>query len=366
MKITAAVARDAEGAYTIEELDLEAPRADEVLVEIKGAGFCHTDVVAKAGAFNMPYPLVVGHEGSGVVLGVGPKVTKVAPGDKVAVSFAYCGQCPNCLAHEPAYCYQFAPLNYAGSRIDGSHPLTADGEPVSGSFFGQSSLASHALTSENNVVKVETELPLEVLGPLGCGIQTGAGAIMNSLDTQPGSSVLIAGGGPVGLAAVMAAAARGAKTIILSEPFGERRTLAESLGATHTLDPTAGALPEQVRAIVESGVQYAFDTTGNPAVIEAIFGSVAYHATVGLVGVPADPAAALPLGLFQGLVLGVTVKNIIEGDADPEAFIPELLALHAEGRFPFEKLITTYPLSSINEALADQASGKAIKVVLTP
>jgi aryl-alcohol dehydrogenase len=366
MKITAAVARASEGDYTIEEVELEPPRPDEILVEIRGAGFCHTDAVARSGAFGLPYPMVLGHEGSGVVVDVGHDVTKVTVGDHVAISFAYCGSCPSCADHQPAYCHHFAPLNYSGARTDGTSPLSSGGSPIASNFFGQSTLATHAITRENNVVVVDPSLPLELLGPLGCGFQTGAGAVLRSLDVQPGSSLLVLGGGPVGLAAVMAAASRHLATVIVSEPFAARRDLALTLGATHAIDPSVAPLGEQVRAIIETGVAAAFDTTGSTTVLEGAIASLAPHAALGLVGVPSDPAATIPLGIFQCLVLGITLKGIIEGDSDPDAFIPEMLDLYERGLFPFDKLITTYPLSQINEALAAQASGEVVKVVLLP
>lgn len=361
MEITAAVAREAHGAFTLERVTLESPREDEVLVEIRGVGVCHTDIAARDGIFGLPHPMVLGHEGSGVVTEVGSAVTKVAPGDHVAITFNFCGACATCQSGDPAYCPQFPALNYGGARADGSSPLGS----MTGNFFGQSSFASHALANERNVVKVADDVPLELVGPLGCGIQTGAGAIMRSLACEPGSSLLVLGSGPVGFAAVMAAVVQGCEHILVSEPHAQRRELAETLGATHTLDPAAGELPGQVRAIVPDGVDYAFDTTGHPAVLAAVMECMAPKGSVGLVGVPADFAMPVPLNLIQSMVLGLTVRGITEGDSDPDEFIPQLLDLHREGRFAFDRMITTFPFSEINEAIEAQHRGDAIKVVLT-
>jgi aryl-alcohol dehydrogenase len=364
MNITAAVAREPKGPFAFEQLVLDRPREHEVVVAIRGMGLCHTDLAARDGVFGLPYPLVLGHEGSGVVVDVGSAVTKVRPGDHVALSFNSCGECPSCAKGDPAYCHQFPAYNYGGARPDGSSPLQSAAGPITGNFFGQSSFATHAMANERNVVKVDDDLPLELVGTLGCGIQTGAGAIMKSLACRPGSSILILGAGPVGLAAVMGAVIQGCEQILVSEPHAARRELAISLGATHALDPGAGELAEEVRAIVP-GVDYVFDTTGNVQVVEAALGCLAHRGVLGLVGVPHDFAATLAFPIIQSMVLGLTVTGITEGDSNPDEFIPELLRLYREGRFPFDRMIgRTYPFSQLNEAVEAQLRGDAIKVVL--
>jgi aryl-alcohol dehydrogenase len=255
-------------------------------------------------------------------------------------------------------------LNYAGVRADGTTPLSHGTEPVSGLFFAQSSFATYSLALERNVVKVPTDLPAELIAPVGCGIQTGAGAVLRSLDCQPGSALLVAGAGSVGLAAVMAAGVRKCATIIVVEPHASRRTLALELGATHALDPAAGPVAEQVRALVPAGVDYAIDTSGVPAVIDGLIKSMTFHGKLGLIGVPADPTATLPLSIMETLVLGITVVGIIEGDSVPEEFIPELLELYRAGQFPIDKLVTTFPFSKINDAIAAQHRGEVLKPVL--
>ena len=234
-----------------------------------------------------------------------------------------------------------------------------------GNFFGQSSFASHAIATERNVVKVDDDLPLELLGMLGCGIQTGAGAVMKSMACRSGSSILVLGTGPVGLAAVMGAVVQGCAQIIVSEPHTARRQLAQELGATHVLDPAGGELGEQVRAIVPAGADYGFDTTGNVGVIAAALGCMAHRGVFGLVGVPHDFAATIALPLVPAMILGLTVRGITEGDSNPDEFIPELLALHREGRFPFDRLVDqTYPMSQLNDAVEAQLRGDVVKVVL--
>ncbi|AYN37264.1 NAD(P)-dependent alcohol dehydrogenase [Streptomyces albus] len=352
------------GAFKLETVSLEPPAADEVLVEIAGVGLCHTDVAVAQGHLPFPLPGVLGHEGSGTVAAVGSDVRKVVVGDRVTLSFNSCGACAQCAKDSPAYCHQFMPLNFGGVRADSSSSLSRGGTALGGNFFGQSSFATHALANARNVVKVPDSAPLSLLGPLGCGVQTGAGAVLNSLDVDPGSSLIVTGAGPVGLSAVLAAVVRELSPIIVVEPVAQRRTLALSLGATHAIDPAEGPVSEQVRAIIPDGADYAVDTTALIPVLDQLLLSLSNHATLGTVGVPADPTAALPLNLIQSQVTGLTFKAIVEGDSDPDTFIPELLALHEAGRFPFDKLITTMPFSQINEAIAAQHRGDAVKVVL--
>lgn len=364
MKITAAVARSATEPFAIEKVELRQPREDEVLVRVVAAGLCHTDIAMKSGRL-VPLPAVLGHEGAGIVEQVGARVSKVRAGDRVALTFMSCGSCPRCDRDEPAYCHQAMPLNFAGRRSDGSTAITSGDEQLSSNFFGQSSFASHCLAFERNVVKLDADFPFELAAPLGCGIQTGAGSILRSLDCSPGSSLLILGGGAVGLSAVMAAHLRGCRTIIVLEPHAGRRMLAQELGATHVLDPAdTPDLPAAVRAIAAGGVDYAFDTTGVPPLLDAAIECLAPRGTLGIVGI-APPGTHVP-GILSRLVsLGLTVRGIIEGDSDPDVFIPELIAQYRAGRFPVDRLVTTYPFEAINQAIADQHAGECVKVVLT-
>lgn len=366
MQISAAVVSEVGAPFTLTEVDLEAPAPDEVVVQIAGVGICHTDIAVKEGHLPFPLPGVLGHEGSGTVTSVGAGVTTVAVGDHVAISFNSCAHCPRCTKGEPAYCHNFLEYNFKGVRPDGSCGLASAGTKLGANFFGQSSLATHAIAHERNVVKLPPDAPVELMGPLGCGIQTGAGAVFNSLDVQPGSSVVITGAGAVGLSAVMAAVVREASSIIAVDLHENRRVLAADLGATHTIDPQAGALAEQIRKIAPAGADYAIDTTAVAPVVEQLIGSLGMRGVLGLIGVPADPQAAVPVGLFQTPLLGLTIRGIVEGDSEPQTFIPYLLDLHRQGKFPFDKLITTMPLAQINQAVDALHKGEAVKVVLTP
>ena len=363
---TAAVARGPGLDFSLEELAVDAPRAGEVLVRIAGVGVCHTDLVFRDQA-PYPFPAVLGHEGAGTIEAVGEGVDGLAPGDRVIVGFSSCGACPRCAEDLPSYCRNFVALNYAGARLeDGSTAYASGDERVSSHFFGQSSFATHAITRARNVVKVDTAAPLELLGPLACGFQTGAGAIMRTFACPAGSSLIVFGGGPVGLAAVMAGAIRGCATIILVEPIDARRAIAQELGATHVVDPAGADLAAAIRAVAPDGVDFAFDTTGNVAVIEAGLAALGSHGALGLVGVPKQMDASLSINIAALMTPGHRIIGIIEGDSDQQRFIPELLAHHAAGRFPFDRLITTFPLAQINAAIAAQARGECIKAVLIP
>ena len=366
MKTQAAVAYTGKPGFKYETVEIEAPRGDEILVRILGVGLCHTDLVFSSGAAPYPFPAVLGHEGSGVVEAVGANVSKVKPGDSVLITFRSCGACDRCGAGDAAYCRTMPMLNYTGRRTDGTSALSNEAGPVSSNFFGQSSFAGHAITYERNVVKVDAGLPVEIMGPLGCGIQTGAGAVMRSLAAKQGSSFLVTGGGSVGLSAVMGARIQGCNPIILVEPMESRRQLALELGATHCIDPKAVEdVAAAVRAIAPMGIDNALDTTGVPAVQSSALATLGSKGTLGLVGVSA-PGTPMPGDVNTVMTFGQSVKGIIEGDSNPDEFIPELIAHYKAGRLPFDKLVKTYRLSEINEAIAAQHHGDCVKAVLIP
>ena len=361
----AAVLRAIGAPLQIENIDVAAPREDEVLVRLVGVGVCHTDIACRDG-FPIPMPIVLGHEGSGIVEAVGSKVKKVKVGDHVVMSFNSCGHCHGCTHDHPATCSQFLGYNFGGVRLaDGSTPLSQNGQPIHGMFFGQSSFATHAIAREVNTVAVAKELPLELLGPLGCGIQTGAGAVINSIGLKAGESIAIFGGGPVGLSGVLGAHAIGAGKIFVVEPNAKRRALALELGATRAFDPKDGS--DIVAAIKEAsggGVDHALDTTALTPVVGQALNVVLPGGIIGLVGIPA-PDAAIPATLLDLLVKNVTLKSITEGDANPDKFVPQMLDYYKKGKFPFDKLITKFRFDQINEAMHAAEKGDVVKPVLT-
>jgi aryl-alcohol dehydrogenase len=375
VEIQAAVLRDPDGPYALETLDLAEPGPGEVLVRIVATGFCHTDVLPRTsggeGETGMRLPMITGHEGAGIVEAVGPGVAgeqHLTPGDHVALSFDSCGFCLACLGGHPAQCDTFTPRNLSGLREDGSTGAHGtDGRPVSSRWFGQSSFATHCLATARNAVRVDPALRLELLGPLGCGIQTGAGAILVAMRVAAGSSVLVSGVGAVGLAAVMAARVAGATTIIAVDVHPARLDLARELGATHTINGAEDVLAEddvsrQVRKITQGGADYGFDTTGIPDVIANDLAALATGGTLGVVGVQRGDIHVGP-ELMQYMR---TLKGIVEGDVVPQRFIPQLIDLWQQGRFPFDRLIETYPLSRINEAERAATTSEVVKPVLLP
>lgn len=362
MEITAAVLRDKAAPYSVETVELAPPGPRELLVRVVAVGMCHTDMLPRAPELPLPLPLIGGHEAAGVVEAVGEGVAAAAAGDHVVVSFDSCGACAACTAGQPAYCETFMIRNLFGRRLDGSTGVTdAGGADISSRWFGQSSFATHALATERNVVVVDPSLPLEVLAPLACGIQTGAGSILSALDVQPGSAVAVYGAGAVGLSAVMAAKVAGASTIIAVDLHQHRLDLASELGATHVIDGSASDVVGQVLAASGGGAGYALDTTGVPGVILGALQGLRMTGKLAMVG-----AQQGDLVLDGSALLGKTALGVFEGSVVPQEFIPRLIALWQDGRFPFDRLVETFPLSQINEAEQASVSGKVIKPVLLP
>lgn len=365
LPILAAVQREAAAPPILETLMLDDPRPDEVLVEMKGVGVCHTDMVMRDGLLPVPRPVVLGHEGSGIVRAVGSAVEDIAVGDSVVLSFASCGGCGACHDHAPAYCRDWVPLNFFGARADGSTALRdQEGQAVHSHVFGQSSFASHAVVNRRNVVKVDRDLPIELLGPLGCGIQTGAGAVLNALRVRPGSSVAVIGAGAVGLSAVMAARIAGAGTIVALDLNMARVALAPELGATHSYQADSAGMGEHAAAAgCREGFDYIIDTTGIAAVCNAAIPALAPRGELALVGAyaPSSDIAADATLLMSG---GRVVRGVVEGSADPQSFIPALIAHYRAGRFPFDRLVRFFAFADIAKAIEAGECGEVIKPVL--
>lgn len=363
MQIRAAVARAKSAPMSIESLALEDPREDEILVRLVATGICHTDIVMRDQFYPVPQPIVLGHEGAGIVERVGRAVTKVEPGDHVVMSFNSCGVCPSCLHDAATYCHDFFGHNFAGQRPDGSSPLTKGKERIHGNFFGQSSFASHAICNQRNVVKVRRDVPLDLLGPLACGVQTGAGTVINCLRIGPGHSLAVFGTGSVGLSAIMAAKAVGVTTIIGVDLIKDRLKMARALGATHVIDGAAKDVTARIARITGAGADFAIDATGVPAAIRTAVDSLAPRGTCALVGA-SKLGAEVPLDLTFMLAGGRTFRGVVEGEATPDLFIPTLIELYFQGRFPFDRLITFYPFERINDAIHDSETGAVIKAVV--
>ncbi|MES2536169.1 MAG: NAD(P)-dependent alcohol dehydrogenase [Pseudomonadota bacterium] len=362
MKINAAVTPAIGARMTIAEMTLEAPRDNEVLVRVIAAGICSTDVHMRDHPSLAAKPIVLGHEGAGIVEQVGARVTRVKPGDHVVMHYNSCGHCAPCVEADTAYCQHVGAYNFSGTRPDGSMALSHGGQPVHSHFFGQSSFATHALCTDRNLVAVPDDVPLDMLGPLGCGILTGAGAVINTLKVRPGSSFAVFGAGSVGLAAVMAARLSGAGKIIAVDTQQARLDMALELGATHVIDPRNTDMPAEMRRITGAGVNHALDTSGNITVIRQAVEALASRGVCGLIS--SANGADISLNVLNMMHGGRVVRGILLGDSVPEIFIPQLIELQRQGRFPFEKLITYYPFEQINQAVEDMEQGRVIKPVL--
>ncbi|WP_203333581.1 NAD(P)-dependent alcohol dehydrogenase [Planococcus beigongshangi] len=359
MKIKAAVTHGQGEDFKFEEVELGEPKADEVLVKIVASGVCHTDAVARDLGLS-PFPAVLGHEGSGIVEKVGSGVTAIEAGDHVVLSFAYCGHCENCRTAHPTVCLNFNDLNFGGKMQDGTNRIHHHDQGVS-TFFGQSSFGTFAVANERNVVKVDPEVDLSLLGPLGCGIQTGAGTVLNRFKPEFGSSIAVYGSGAVGLSAVMAAKIAGCLNIIAVDIHDSRLELAKELGATHTLNGKNVDVVAEIKKITKGGTHYAVETTGVPPVVKQAIHALRPLGSCAIVGVTPE----ITFDVHNDIMAeGKTVMGVIEGDSVPQVFIPRLVDYYKRGMFPFDKLTKIYDFDQINEAFEDSKNGTSIKPIV--
>lgn len=360
---TAAVLRAHGSTPVLETVTVPDLRPDEILVRVAGVGICHTDLTAAAGGVPLPLPAVLGHEGSGFVAEIGSDVTELAVGDAVVLGFDSCRTCRNCRRGRPAYCTRFAPLNYGGRRPDGSTTLRdVAGEPVHGNWFGQSSFSSLVVATARNTVRLPDGVPVALAGPLGCGLQTGAGTVLHTLRPEPGSSIVVFGLGAVGMAAIAAAKIAGCTTIVGVDPNSRRHDLAGRLGASAVLSPDEHTA-RRIRDLTGGGADFAVESVGSEAVIRQALSSLASPGTCATLGLR---AGRNPITLDQThLLSGRTLTGVIEGDADPHRFLPQLAQWWREGRFPVDALVQTFPFEKFGDALAAAEAGEVVKAVLT-
>ena len=364
MRTTAAVTEERGADFAVQDVEIDDPRPGEVRVEVVACGVCHTDAITRDGDLPFPPPGVLGHEGVGRVEAVGDGVASVAVGDSVLLGWPWCGACRHCLAGQPRYCLDLGQLLAGGSRPDGSTSLARlDGEPLHSHFFGQSSFARHSVVAERAVVRVESAVPLEAVGVLACGIATGAGAVLNALRLEPGSSLVVFGGGAVGLAAVMASRLTPATVVVAVEPNAARRQLASRYGATEVIDPretpdVVGAIQEACRGPADA----ALDCTGIIPVVRQAIDSVGMLGTAVLIG--GAPAGAEFSADHLSTLWGKRIVGTLGGESQTSRFVPALLDLHDQGRFPFTDLIEYFPLDQLNDAIAASHHGDVIKPVL--
>jgi len=360
IQATAAVLREPEGRFSLETVELGELRRDEVLVRTEASGICHTDLLARE---RVPLPAVLGHEGAGVVEAVGAAVTRVRVGDRVVLSYPWCGACARCDSGEPYLCARHMQLAFAGARLDGSRPLALAGRPISSAFFQQSSFATRCITLERAVVPVRGDQPSRLVAAIPCGVQTGAGAVLNTLRVSAQHGLAVFGVGAVGLSAIMAGRLVGAAPLIAIDIVPERLMLARELGASHALDPRTGEIAAQIREIARDGVDFTLETSGNEQALNDAILALASGGSCGMVIAP-HLGQKYPFSPSEIFSRAARLIGIIQGSAVPRPFLDKLLELHGRGSFPFERMVKHYDFSAINEAIADTRAGRTIKPVL--
>ncbi|CAM3383728.1 NAD(P)-dependent alcohol dehydrogenase [Nocardioides dubius] len=364
MKTTVALSPAPGSDFALTEVELTEPRADEILVKIAATGLCHTDLSVRDTLPAEMFPRVFGHEGAGVVEQVGAEVEGISVGDHVVLSFRACRVCGQCHRQGVGYCESTVLLNYLGTRMDGSTTYQHDGAPLFGSFFGQSSFAQHAIAYADNAVVVDKAHDLRRIGPFGCGFQTGAGTVLNVL--QPGSddALVVYGAGAVGLAALAAAHGAGVGTLVAVDMMDSRLEAAAGYGAAvvNPAELDGASVVEKVKELTGGGASHALDTTGVAAVIRDGVSALRPRGELAVLGLGAPE---LTLDAVDVMMNGKVLRGSVEGDSDPQEMVPRLLALAAAGRFDVDRLISTYPFAEIGAAIADSASGAAVKPVLT-
>lgn len=354
VRAQAAVVESPNAAFRLHQVDVDPPGPGQVRVEIHACGVCHTDMVMREGHLPVPFPVILGHEGAGVVESLGAGVTDIVPGDRVLLSFHSCGQCPACTDHEPGYCAEFVSRNFLGMPAAGEGGVHRNGTRIGTKIFGQSAFSTYALAYADNVIPIGADLPLDLLAPLGCGIQTGAGTVMETLRVRPGQSIAVLGAGAVGLAAVMAAKIMAAGRIAVLDLHASRRELARDLGATRVAGELAG---------LDGPFDHIVDTTGVPALVQQAVALLAARGTLALVG--AYPPSPMALDLSAVMSMGRRIVGIVEGGIAPKQFVPRLIDHYRAGELPLEKLVRFYPFAAIEEAFEASKSGEVVKPVLT-
>lgn len=362
--IKAAVTEGKGADFVLENLKIRKPKGNEVLVKVIATGMCHTDLIVRDQYYPVPLPAVLGHEGAGIIEAIGDSVKDLAVGDHVVLSYGYCGTCKQCHSGAPAYCSEFFGRNFSGADPDGHNAICRHTEEaIHDHFFAQSSFSTYAICIENNAIKVDNNAPLELLGPLGCGIQTGAGAVMNSLKVTPASSFVTFGAGAVGLSALLAAKICGATTIIAVDIIDSRLKLAKELGATHVINSKSEDPVEVIRNITQGGSAFTLESTGRPEILKQGIDALGILGKLAIVGAP--PLGTLAQFDVNDLLLaGKTIIGVVEGSSVPKTFIPELVDLYQKGLFPFDKLVKFYNFDDINQAASDSESGITLKPII--
>lgn len=358
-EITAAVMREPE-QLTVETVQLEEPKAGEVLVDVKATGVCHTDYHAYTSE-ESNCPVVLGHEGAGVVEAVGDQVTAVAPGDHVVLwVLPSCGHCEYCSTGRPYLCPQRVEIR--GEMPDGTKRLHDEEGPID-HFFAQSSFASKAVVPEGSAVPVRNDVPFEIAALLGCGIPTGIGAVLNTAEVQAGDDVAVFGCGGVGASAILAADLVGAREIVAVDIAAEKLDKMREIGATEVVDASVNDPVEEIERLT-GGVDYSFECIGRSQTIAQAFESLDRGGTA--VATTTKETGSIDID-GSAFLSGVNLVGNKVGSIRPQADLPKLADLYAEGKLNLDALLTeTYPLSELNEAFDALYEGNGIRNVVRP
>lgn len=350
----------------IEEIELEPPGPGEVLVRIAAAGLCHSDLSVINGDRPRPLPMVLGHEAAGIVEEVGAGVDDLAKGDHVVLVFVpACGHCLPCMEGRPALCEPGAAANGAGTLLSGWRRLRRDNQAIH-HHVGVSAFAEYATVSRRSVVKIDPEMPLEEAALFGCAVLTGAGAVINTGGVRPGQTVAVIGLGGVGLCALLAAVASGAREILAVDILPEKLAFARRLGATMAFDAREERVTEAIREASRGGVDFAFELAGSAAALELAWAITRRGGTTITAGLP-HPSTRLPVPIVQLVAEERALKGSYIGTAVPARDVPRLMDLYRKGRLPVDRLMSgRLALEEINEGFDRLARGTAIRQILTP
>lgn len=353
----AVVARELNQAVTVEEVMVEEPRHGEVMIRMAACGVCHSDLSATNGTIPYPLPLVLGHEGAGVVESVGEGVSRFKPGDHVLSSFvSMCGRCRDCQRGRPQLCEQVQRTLF--TLPDGSTRVTdRDGKSLN-VFSGCGTMAELATLHQDSVVKIESDIPLDRAALIGCGVMTGVGAAVNTAGVDPGSTAIVYGCGGVGLNVIQGCAIAGAHTIVAIDMNEEKLEFARQFGATHAFNAGAENLAKSLFKLTAGGADFAFDCVGNGRIGEQAFAAVRRGGVVVVVGI-APPRDQLSISTAALAVSEKTLTGSFFGSARPSLDFPRLIALYRNGRLKLDELIDrTYPIESAPQAFEDLKQGR--------
>ncbi|MDR3260377.1 MAG: NAD(P)-dependent alcohol dehydrogenase [Tannerella sp.] len=363
MKVTAAVTHTP-GQLSIEEVELAPPKASEVLVRNIACGICHTDDAGIQQFIPVALPAIFGHEGVGVVEEAGTEVNSLRKGDRVILTFPSCGTCAYCEKGHPYACDHLNTLFFKGTYKDGTKRFSQNGVEIS-SFFGQGSFATHVVVDARNAVKVDVDSDNELaqLCSLGCGIQTGAGAVLNRIKPERGSALAVFGCGGVGMGAIMAAKIAGCSVIIGVDMVPSRLQKAFEVGATHVINGNEQDAVAAIKKLTGGGANSSVECSGAPALSLQALACLRREGIAVLVSVTGEEEVSIPLEPYL-MNPSVTLAGLTEGGSNPQTFIPELVRYFKEGRLPVDKLIRFYDFKDIGQAFRDSHSGAIIKPVL--